>query len=102
MDFTKIKQTLSPYIQKGKQLGEKALDFTGKQISGTPLFLQSEEEYNIFCSAKRSILVAFDKRDSTIKNIILSFPIWSTKAWTDMAEIRYLAIDENPDLAKTL
>ena len=102
MDFSKLKKTLSPYIEKGKQIGEKAIGFTVKQLAGTPIFLKSEEEYNIFSSAKRSIFVAFDKENPTTKNMLLWLPIWTTKAWTDMAEIRYLALDENPDLAKTL
>ncbi len=92
----------NPYIHKAKVYGDKAIEFTTKQVQSTPLFLATEEAYNIQVSTKRSIIVAFDESDEQVKNLILLFPLWASKAWIDMAELRYISIQENKDLAKTL
>jgi hypothetical protein len=110
MDFKKFTQDLkaktSPFLEKAKDYtktySEKALDFTAKQASTTPLFLSTEEAFNIHASAKRSILIAYDETDNDVKNILLLLPIWGSKAWMDNAELRYISLRENGDLAKTL
>lgn len=113
MDFKKtfqhLKETVTPLVQKtgpiiekARDYGEKALDFTLEQAATTPMFLQDEETYNIHMSLKRSILVAYDESDETIKNLALLFPIWGTKAWMDTASLKFLSLTKNRDLAKTL
>ncbi len=74
--LTSLKTKSLPYLEKVKVYGEKALDFTAKQVATTPLFLKTEEEYNILASAKRSIFLAYDESHLEIKNKALMFPIW--------------------------
>ncbi len=110
MDFKKFAQDLktkvTPFVKKagdyGKIYSEKALDFTVKQATTTPLFLSTEEAFNIHASAKRSILVAYDESSPEVKNTLLLLPIWGSKAWMDNADLRYISLRENGDLAKTL
>jgi hypothetical protein len=102
MDFKKISENLSPYIAQAKNYGEKALQFTQKQAQNSAIFLKTEEEYNISQVAKRAIFIAYDESNPTSKEILLRSPVWTTKAWMDTAEIRFLSISANPDLARTL
>lgn len=110
MDFKKmasnLKTRITPLVDKAatywKKYSEKALDFTAKQASATPLFLRTEEEFNIHASAKRSILIAYDETDDEVKNLLLLLPLWGWKAWMDKAELRYISLRENADLAKTI
>ncbi len=74
--ITPYAKKVNPYLDKAKVYGEKALDFTAKQAQATPLFLTTEEAYNIHASAKRAILIAYDDTDDDVKNILLSLPIW--------------------------
>lgn len=89
-------------MKKAKVYGGKALDFTAKQVQATPLFLRTEEAFNIHASAKRSVLIAYDETDEDVKNILLLLPVWAGKAWIDNAELRYISLSEDRDLGKTL
>lgn len=107
--FEKLKNRVSPYIEKAhpyvkkaKVYGGKALDFTVKQAQATPLFIRTEEAFNIHASAKRAILIAYDETDEDVKNILLFLPIWASKAWIDGAELRYISLAEDKDLGRTV
>ena len=84
-----------PLVEKAKTYGSTAVSFVGKQIETTPIFLTTEESYNIHISAKRAIFIAYDSRDSISESIRLMMPIWATQAWTDASELKYLEISTN-------
>lgn len=90
------------YGSKAKSYGSDALSFVGKQIETTPIFLTSEESYNMHISTKRAILIAYDNRDPMAKSIRLMMPIWATQAWTDAAELKYIETSTNIELARNL
>ena len=110
MDLKKISDNLqtttTPFIKKvidyWKDYSGKALEFTTKQIAMGSSFLNTEEEVNIHASAKRSILIAYDENDRELSTLFLLMPIWAPKAWMDNAELRYISIRENRELARTL
>jgi hypothetical protein len=103
-DKTKLlTQKASPLIQRARNYGSDAIAFVGKQVEQTPMFLRTEEEYNLHHESKRSILIAYDSRDTLIsEKVRISMPIWATQAWTDAAELKYIEISTNEDLAKLL
>ena len=103
VDKTKvIAQKASPVVKKMKWYGSEAVAYVWKQIEQTPIFLRTEEEYNEFLIPKTSILVAYDSTHATSEDIRIMMPIWATQAWTDAAELKYIEISDNVDLAKTL
>lgn len=109
MDLSSLKKNILPLWGKTKTLwktakvyGEKALDFTQRQAQSTPIFLKTEEAYNIHTSAKRAVFIAYDEEKKVAQEVLLRSPVWVAKAWMDNAEIRYLSITQNPDLARTL
>lgn len=109
MDFTSLKKNIIPFFKKAKNYGEKAkvygekaLDFTQRQVQNTPIFLKTEEAYNIHVSAKRAIFIAYDENEKVAQEVLLRAPVWAAKAWMDNAEIRYLSITQNGDLARTI
>ena len=109
MNFSNLKKNILPFLSKAKSYwdkakiyGEKALDFTQRQAQNTPIFLKTEEAYNIHVSAKRAIFIAYDEEKKVAQEVLLRSPVWAAKAWMDNAEIRYLSITQNPDLARTL
>lgn len=91
-----------PIAEKAKDIGSNTVAFVGRQIEQTPAFLKTEEEYNIFLAAKRSIFIAYDARENVGESIRLMFPVWATQAWTDAADIKYLEISANQELASLL
>jgi hypothetical protein len=102
-DKTKaIADKAAPIVEKAKTYGSWAVAYVGKQIEQTPIFLKTEEEYNIHVASKRSILVAYDSRDESSEAIRVMVAVWKTQAWTDAAELKFLEISGNEDLAKTL
>ncbi|MBP9779341.1 hypothetical protein KBD33_01820 [Candidatus Gracilibacteria bacterium] len=103
---TDLESKATPFLTKivnyGKDYTDKTLDFTTKQIAMGSSFLNTEEEVNIHASAKRSILIAYDETDKEMKTLFLLMPIWAPKAWMDNAELKYISIRENRELARTI
>jgi hypothetical protein len=95
-------QKMNPYIEKAKDAGYKALDFTQKQLQNTPIVLKTLDEYNLLRTSKRFVLIAYDETDILSREVILRSPVWSTYAWSDAAEIRFLEISSAPDIVKNL
>lgn len=102
MDFTTIKSKLTPIFDQAKVYGGKALDFTQKQAQGTPIFLKTEEAYNILESSKRAIVIGYDENNTLSQEVTLRAPVWSAKAWMDNAEIRYISLSKTPELAQVI
>ena len=103
VDKTKaIGKKASPVVKKAKWYWSDAVAYVWKQIEQTPIFLRTEEEYNEFFAAKRSILVAYDSTHASSEDIRVMMPVWATQAWTDAAVLKYIETSENPDLVKTL
>jgi hypothetical protein len=91
-----------PLVAKAKSYGSSAVSLIGEQIEATPLFITTEESYNIHISARRAIIIAYDNRDTVSESIRLMMPIWATQAWTDAAELKYIEISGNEELARNL
>jgi hypothetical protein len=109
MDWTALSAKAKPWLDKTKPLVDKAktysshaVSFVGKQIEATPIFLTTEEAYNIHMSSKRAILIAYDNRDPQSETIRLMMPVWATQAWTDASELKYIEISGNEELARNL
>lgn len=91
-----------PLVEKAKTYGSSAVSLVAKQIEATPMFLTTEEAYTNHITARRSILIAYDSRDPLSESIRLMMPIWATQAWTDAAELKYIEISGNEELARNL
>ena len=109
MDWTTLTAKAKPWLDKTKPLidraktyGSSAVSFVGKQIEATPIFLTTDEAYNIHMSSKRAILIAYDNQDPQSESIRLMMPIWATQAWTDASELRYIETSGNAALARNL
>lgn len=68
----------------------------------TPIFIKTEEEYNIHASEKRSICIAYDSTSEVSETIRIMMPIWSTGAWTDTAALKYIELSSLRDVANNL
>ncbi len=93
---------LSPYLDKAKNAGFRALDFTQKQLQNTPIVLKTLEEYTILRESKRFILIAYDETDPLAREVLLRSPVWGTQAWSDAAEIRFVEVSSAPDIVRNL
>lgn len=113
MDFSSLKNNILPFLskvktysnkasEKAKIYGDKALDFTQRQAQATPIFLKTEEAYTLHISEKRAILIAYDENEKIAQEVLLRSPVWAAKAWMDHAEIRYVSLTKNPDLARSI
>jgi hypothetical protein len=109
MDWKIITEKAKPWLDKtrplvdtAKMYGSNAVSFVGKQIEATPIFLTTEESYNIHMSSKRAVLIAYDNRDPMSEPIRIMMPIWATQAWTDAAELKYIETSTNEELARNL
>ena len=91
-----------PLIEKAKTYGTSAIAFAWKQVGQTPIFIKTEEEYNILMSEKRSICIAYDDTDPISQSIHIMMPLWATQAWTDTANLKYLEIHTYSDIARNL
>jgi hypothetical protein len=91
-----------PLVAKAKSYGSSAVSMIAEQIETTPIFLTTEESYNIHMSSKRAIIIAYDNRDAVSESIRIMMPVWATQAWTDAAELRYIETSGNADLARNL
>ena len=97
-----IANKTTPIVNKAKTYWSNTIAFMWKQLEQTPMFLKTEEEYNIHASAKRAISIAYDSRDSVSEDIRVMSPIWSTLAWTDTAQLKFIEISTNEDLSRNI
>jgi len=93
---------LDPYVDKAKDAGFKALDFTQKQLQNTPLVLKNQGELDTLRTSKRAILIAYDESDELAREVLLRSPVWSTWAWSDAAELRFVEVGSTPDIVRSL
>lgn len=91
-----------PILKKAKTYGSDAIAFVGKQVEQTPIFIKTEEEYNIEVSKKRSIIIAYDNTNPNNEFVRIMIPVWSSLAWTDTASMRYIELSNNSELSKNL
>lgn len=106
MDFKSIQTTLSQkskqFADAAKDFGKKTLLFTGKQLSSTSLYIETNEAYDRLLEEKRSIVIAYDDANEDItKEIVLMMPVWSAQALLDVATIRYLNEEKSHDVILT-
>jgi hypothetical protein len=113
MDFSsltqKIKEATKPLMEKAnplfakaKDVGYKALEFTEKQLRRTPLVLKSHDELVEIQTNKRCILICYDEKDASAREILLRSPIWAAKAFSDIAELRFLEVGTAPAVTEEL
>lgn len=113
MDFAAFKKKLqeataplaekaAPFIEKAKVAGFKAMDFTQKQLQNTPIVMKTVDEYKDFLTKKRGILIAYNESSLESREILLRSPIWSTQAWSDAAEVRFVETSKESELASHL
>lgn len=99
MDFElfkkKITETSKNVFEKTKTFGEKALQMAGDGIAKTPLFVRSEDEFNSYLEAKRTIFLAFDEKNEIAKELFLLLPVWQTNAFIDTTTFRYLNLEQS-------
>jgi hypothetical protein len=103
MDFKSFKESVATqskiFALSAKNFGKKTLVFTGKQLSTTPLFIETNDEYDAFLTEKRSIVVAYDdKQENIAEEMVLLMPLWSTQAFVDNATIRYMNEEKSKDV----
>jgi hypothetical protein len=98
----KITEKSKPIMKQAQMYGSHTLAFLGKQVEQTPIYIKTEEEYNIHSSEKRSICIAYDSSKEVAEFIHIMMPVWATKAWTDAATLKYIEVSNNPDLARNL
>jgi hypothetical protein len=102
MDWKSLTSKLDPYIDKAKDAGYKALDFTQKQLQNTPVVLKTMQEYTLLRTSKRFVLITYDESDPLSREIILRSPVWSAQAWSDAAELRFVEVSSGPDIVWNL
>jgi hypothetical protein len=104
MDFTSLKQKFqdatkplmekaAPLLDKAKDVGVKALDFTQKQLQNTPVVLKTVDELTDLRTKKRVILIAYDQSDASSREVLLRSPVWMARAFSDIAELRFVEIE---------
>lgn len=97
-----ITEKLNPYLDKAKDAGFRALDFTQKQLQNTPIVLKTLEEFTLLRESKRFILIAYDENEPVAREVILRSPVWSTQAWSDAAELRFVEVASAPEIVRNL
>lgn len=97
-----LTEKLNPYLDKAKDAGFRALDFTQKQLQSTPIVLKTLEEYTLLRESKRFILISYDETDPLAREVLLRSPVWSTQAWSDAAEIRFVEVSSAPEIVRNL
>ncbi|MBP9812208.1 hypothetical protein KBC86_02415, partial [Candidatus Gracilibacteria bacterium] len=80
----------------------KAMDFTQKQLQNTPIVMKTVDEYKDFLTKKRIILIAYDEKSLESREILMRTPLWSTQAWSDAAEIRFVETSKESELTTHL
>lgn len=99
MDWKKISDSMTPYVNKAKEYGKKAAVFTGNQIQTTPLFIKTQTELDILLTEKRAVIVAYEDTWIIADEIRVLSSIWFMRAFMDLAKLRMINITEFPDLA---
>lgn len=102
MDWKKLTETLTPYVDKAKEYGKKAAEFAENQIQSTPLFIQTQSEYDNLLIEKRYITIAYLPTDPIANDVRLLSSVWMTRAFMDNATLRFINIQESADLSKNL
>jgi hypothetical protein len=102
MDWNALTSKLDPFLDKARDAGYRALDFTQKQLQNTPIVLKTMDEYTLLRTSKRFILIAYDESDPLAREILLRSPVWSAQAWSDAAELRFVEISSGPDIIRNL
>jgi hypothetical protein len=103
MNWNKFTDTLTPYVNKAKEYGQKAAKFAEDQIQTTPLFIKTQVEYEDLLTEKRAIIVAYDEnQDDIAKEIRLLSTIWLTRAFMDAAKLRFISIHESAELVQNI
>lgn len=102
MDWKKITDTVSPYLEKAKVLWEKAVVFTENQIQMTPLFIKTQSEYEDLLTEKRVVLIAYDATSDIAKEIRLLSSVWLAKAFMDVSKLRYIDLTDSAEFARNI
>ncbi len=102
MNWEELKKKTMPFVDKAKEAGFKALDFTQKQMQSTPIVLKNVAEFEALKSEKRLIIITYKEADPVAREILLRTPMWGAQAWTDAATLRFLIADQTPELASHL
>jgi hypothetical protein len=97
-----LAEKAAPFLEKAKVAGYKAMDFTQKQLQNTPIVMKTVDEYKDFLTKKRIILIAYDEKSLESREILLRTPLWSTQAWSDAAEIRFVETSKESELTTHL
>jgi hypothetical protein len=97
-----LAQKLHPYLEKAKNAGYKAVDFTGKQLQNTPLMIKTHDDYIDLQTRKRAILIGYDGTHPQAREVLLRAPLWGTQAWSDAADLRYIDTSLLPQLAREM
>ena len=97
-----LAEKAAPFLDKAKDAGFKAIDFTQKQLQNTPIVLKTVNEYTDLLTKKRVVLIAYNETHPDAKEILLRSPIWSAKAWSDAAEVRFVEISKESEIASHL
>lgn len=93
---------LDPLVDKTKEMGIKTLDFTQRQLQSTPIVLKTLAELDALRTHKRLIVICYDEKDPISREILLHYPVWATKAWSDAADLRFVEITASPDIVSSL
>lgn len=105
MDFTKVKtsffDTTKKLTDSAKELWNKALNFSGEQLSHTKLYIRSNDEYESSLAKKRVIVIAIDENSEFFDDVILALPLWQMYAFADVASVYLLNKKESQDVIAT-
>ena len=101
MDWKKITDSVTPYINKAKEYGKKVAVFTENQIQTTPIFIKTQLELDEVLMAKRAVILAYEDTGSIAEGIRVLSSVWLMKAFVDVSKLRMINITEFPDLART-
>lgn len=101
MDWKKITDSVTPYINKAKEYGKKVAVFTENQIQTTPIFIKTQLEIDEVLMAKRAVILAYEDTGSIADEIRVLSSVWFMKAFVDVSKLRMINITEFPDLART-
>lgn len=102
MDWNQLKQKALPFVEKAKDYGFKAIDFSQKQLKNTDMILRTEEEFLRVTKKRRAIVLAYDETTLPSKELLLRVPLWGAQAWTDTADFRLISFTSNPEFREIL
>jgi hypothetical protein len=102
MDWNKLTEKMTPYMNKAKEFGKKAAEFTEDQIQMTPVFIKTQAEYDNLITEKRLILVGYDETHAIASEIRLLSAVWMTRSFMDNAKIKFISLTESLEFARNL